>query len=86
MYSTVRIGKNLADIFLVRNGLKQGDGVLPLLSTFALEYTIKRVQVNQDGLKLNVTHHVLVYANDNILGRSVHTIKKKAEALIWLVR
>ena len=33
-------------------------------------------------MKLNGTHRFLVYADDiNILGRSVHTIKKNAEAL-----
>ena len=37
------------------------------------EYTIKRVQVNQDGLTLNGTHLILAYADDvNILGGSVH--------------
>ena len=49
---------------------------------FALEYAIRRVQVNQDGLKLNGTHQRLVHVDDiNILGGSVHTIKKNAEAL-----
>ena len=34
------------------------------------------------GLKLNRTHSFLVYAGDvHILGRSIHTIKKNAEAL-----
>jgi hypothetical protein len=48
-----------------------------LLFNFALEYTIRRVQVNQDGLKLSGTHQLLVYADDvNMLGGSVHTIKK----------
>ena len=48
-----------------------------------MEYVIKRVQVNQDGLKLNGTHQLLAYANDvNILGGSVHTVKENAEALV----
>ena len=49
----------------------------------ALEHGIRSVQVNQDGLKLNGTHHLLVYAdNVNILGGSVHTKKKNTEALV----
>ena len=32
-YSRVRVGKNLSDIFPIRNGLKQGDGLSPLLLT-----------------------------------------------------
>ena len=48
-----------------------------------MEYAIRRVQVNQDGLKLNGTHQLLAYADDvNILGGSIHTIKKNAEALV----
>ena len=78
-----RAGKNLPDMFPIRNGLKQGDALLPLLFKFALECTIRRVQVNQDGLKLNGTHQLLVYADDvNRLGESVHTIKENREALI----
>ena len=41
------------------------------------------VQVNQDGLKLNGTHQLLIYAADvNILGGGVHTVEKNTEALV----
>jgi sorting nexin-29 len=79
----VRVGKNLSDRFPIRNGLKQGDALSPLLFNFALEWAITRVQVNQDGLKLNGTHQLLAYADDvNILGRSLRAVKENAEALV----
>jgi hypothetical protein len=53
-----------------------------LFFNFPLEYAIRRDQVNQNGLKLNSTHQLLVYADDvNILGRGVHTIKKNIKLL-----
>ena len=66
----------------IRNGLKHTDALLPLLFNFALQYAIMRVQVNQDALKLNGTHHLVVYADDNIFGRNVHTTEKNPEALV----
>ena len=86
-YRRVRIGENVSDRFPIRNGLKQGDAVSPLLFNFALEYAIRRVQFIQDGLKLNGIHQLLAYANDvNILGGSIHTPKENAEALVAATR
>jgi hypothetical protein len=54
-----------------------------LILNFPLEYAIRRVQVNHDDLNLDGTHQLLVYADDaNILGGSVHTIKKSIQALV----
>jgi len=60
MYSRARVGKDLSDLFLIRNGLKQEDALSPLLFNLALVYAIRRVQVNQDDLKLNGAHKLLV--------------------------
>ena len=73
----------MSEMLPIRNGLKQGDALSPLLSNIALEYAIKKVQVNQDGLKLYGTYQLLVYADDvNILGGSAHTVKENAELLL----
>ena len=62
--------------------MKQVNALSPLLFNFALEYAIKRVQVNKDGLKLNGTHQLLVHSDDvNILAGCAHTVKENTEAL-----
>ena len=73
----VRVGTCLCDMFSVKSYL------LPLFLNFAVEHAISRVQANQDDLKLNGTNQFLVYADDiNILGGSIHTIRKNIEALV----
>jgi hypothetical protein len=77
------VGKSLSHIFPLKNGLKKGDALLSLLFIFALEHAIRRVQVIQDGLKLNGTQRLLVYAADvNVLGGRVCTVKGNRGALL----
>ena len=70
-------------MFPIKNVSKNGDALSPMLFKFALEYAISGFQINQDGLKLNGTHQLPVYADDvNTLGGSLHAIKKNTEALV----
>ncbi|KAJ4435252.1 hypothetical protein ANN_23830 [Periplaneta americana] len=81
--SRVRIGQFLSDAFPIHCGLNQGDALSPLFFNFALEYAIRKVQDNRQGLGLNRLHQLLVYADDvNMLGENPQTIRENAEILV----
>ena len=82
-YSRVLVGRFLSDAFSIHCGLKQEDSLSPLLSNFALEYAIRRVQENRIGLKLNGKHQLLFYVDDvNMLGENLQTVRENAEIFI----
>jgi hypothetical protein len=72
--STVQVGRLWSDMFPIKNGWKKY-ALSPMLFNVALQYAIRRDQVNQDGLKLNGTHHLLVYVDDVNILRSVRVLE-----------
>jgi hypothetical protein len=81
-YSTLTTDKNPSDKFPTQNSLKQGDALSPMLFNSALQYAIRKVQENQEGLK-NGTHKLWPYADDiNIVGETTDAIKKNTVALL----
>jgi hypothetical protein len=62
--------------------LKLVDDLTPLFFNFCLEYAIRWIYENHEGLELNGTHQLLVYADDfHILGGSVN-LQRKTEPLV----
>jgi hypothetical protein len=76
IYSKVCI-ENICLTHFLSKMFKTRDALSPLLVNIALEYTIIKVHENQVGLKLNGTHHMLIYADDvNLFGDNIDPIKK----------
>ena len=71
-YSRVQVGKNLSDMFPVRNAFQLCFGVCH-----------QEGSGEPGWLEIKWTHQLLAYADDvNILGGSVHTVEENAEALV----
>jgi hypothetical protein len=63
-------------------GLKQEDALSPPLN-FYLECANRNVQAIQEGLKMNGTYQLLVYAgNVNLLCKNIHNIQKNTDVLL----
>jgi hypothetical protein len=80
-YHKVLIGKHLSDTFPIQNGLKQ-DALSPLLFNFVFEKAIKKFQANQEVLKLNETHQLVVCADYITSWANTHTVQTKHRSFI----
>jgi hypothetical protein len=67
--------------------MKQADALLLLLFKSFAEYAIRKLQANQEELKLDGTHLLLVWADDvNLLAENIHVTKKTQKLYKLLVR
>ena len=61
--------------------------LIKLITWLCLKIRMQKVQVNQDGLTLNGTHQLLVYADDvNIMGGRVHIKQRNTEACVVAIK
>lgn len=73
----VRVQNTLTDAFQVNQGLKQGDGLAPMLFNLALEAVIRKTSIQRNYTLVNKSAQVIGYADDiNIVGRSVRAVKE----------
>jgi hypothetical protein len=63
--------------------MKQGDALSPLIFNLPSESSIRKVQENQVSLEMNLTHQLLVYADDiNLAGDNINILKRQHRNLL----
>ena len=73
----VRIKGKLSKKFKVKEGLRQGDPLSPILFNCALEYVVRKANLNRSGLLYHKSHQCLAFADDvAILTRSRTALHK----------
>lgn len=73
----VKVDRELTSGIEVSQGLKQGDGLAPMLFNLALEYAMRRARADTRATFMEKSVQITGYADDlNILGRSIITIKE----------
>lgn len=83
----VKVGRELGQEFKVTRGLKQGDGLAPVLFNLTLESVIRKCRVDVASTLLNKSIQITGYADDlNIMARSVPDLKEAFSNIISATR
>jgi sorting nexin-29 len=65
--SQVRLQTELTDSIATEQGLKQGDGLAPLLFNLALEFILRRLSIDLEGTLEYKSTQILAYADDTAI-------------------
>jgi len=77
------VGNNMSESFKIRNELKQGDALSPLLFNFALEYAILKIKGDKKRLSWNGFNQLFVYADDvDLIGDDIDVPQSNTDILI----
>jgi hypothetical protein len=78
----VKVQTELTDTFDIRQGLKQGDGLTPMLFNLALEYVIRKLPADANGTLEYKMNQAVGYADDiRLLGISARSVNEVYEEL-----
>ena len=73
----VRVNSYLTEIFQVKCGLKQGDGLAPILFNLTLEYVVRKLPIDTNSTLFYKSSQLVGYAEDiHILGSPLPAINE----------
>jgi hypothetical protein len=72
-------------MFPIKSDLRKVDALSPLLLNFALEYGMRRVQVNQDGLKVSGRYQFLFMTMMLVHLAEAYILYRKTQKLYLLL-
>lgn len=73
----IKIQGGISEVFVYNGGLKQGDGLAPMLFNLTLDWVIKQTELDLNNTLLYKSTQVVTYADDlDIMGRSTQRIEE----------